>query len=195
MNKSLENQYNELNNKYNSLIKENDENKNKITQYEMTLNEYKKEIDNIKLKNNEEKDLYGKTIKEVLSQKYEEILKQKLDKITNYYKEEFKKEEKEIKIYINKLSKQLLKNKKMMNLNFMTNDENIHYSIKCQKTNCFNEIIKNFFDKYPEYKKYENIYTIKGKKVDVNKSIEENNIHNNNIITIKCKCNILHHGY
>jgi len=83
----------------------------------------------------------------------------------------------------------------MMNLNFMTNDENVHYSIKCQKINCFNEIIKIFFDKYPEYKKSENIYTIKGKKVDVNKSIEENNIHNNDIITIKCKCNILYDGY
>jgi len=84
----LKNQYIELNNKFNNLIKENDNNKNKIFQYEKEINEYKKEIDNIKLKNKKEKEkgreLYEKTIIEVLSQKYEEMIKQKIDKTPNF---------------------------------------------------------------------------------------------------------------
>ena len=182
MNKILENKYNELKYKYNCLIKENNENKNKINQYENIINEYKKQIDNIKLKNKEEKELYEI---EVLSQKYEEMIKQKLDKKINFYMEEFEKKENEIKKYINKFSKPLLNDEKIMNLNLVTYDENIFYSINCQKTNYFNEIINIFFDKYPEYKKYEIIFTIKGKQINENKTIEENNIHNNEFISIK----------
>ena len=115
-NQNLENKYNELNEKYNSPIKENNDNKNKIAEYEKII-----------------KNKYGKEI----------------------------------------------------NLIFMTNDKNVYCSINCQKTNYFKDIINIFFDKYPEYKEYDNIFTINEKKIDKNKTIEENNIQNNDIITIK----------
>ena len=130
-NKILENQYNVLNNKFNNLIKENDNNKNKIIQYEKTINEYKKEIDNIKLKNKGEKEkgkeLYEKTIIEVLSQRYEKMIKQKLDKI-----------EKNIKEKLDKLEK---KKKPEKNENDIVEKKikNGHNAIKCEK--CFQEPI------------------------------------------------------
>ena len=129
MNKIFENQFNELNNKYNNLIKENDSNKNKIIQYEKTINEYKKQINNIKLKNKEEKEkeLYEKTIIEVLSQKYEEMIKQKIDKI-----------EKSIKEKLDKLEK---KKKPEKNENDIVDKKikNVYNGIICEK--CFQEPI------------------------------------------------------
>ena len=40
-----------------------------------------------------------------LSEKYEKIIKLKIYKIINFYKDEFKKKENEIKIFLNKLFK------------------------------------------------------------------------------------------
>jgi len=162
-NKSLENQYNELNNKYNSLIKENDDNKNKITQYEIDINEYKKEIDNIKLKNNEEKDLYGKTIKEVLSQKYEEILKQNLDKIELTFKEKLDKlERKKFGKKENPIVDQDIKN--------------VHNGVKCEK--CFQEPIIGIRYKCSEC----NNYNLCANCEQKNSETED---HNHNFIKIR----------
>ena len=46
---------------------------------------------------------------------------------------------------------------KILNINFITFDENIHYSIICKNTDKLINIINKFYDKYPEYKEFKNI--------------------------------------
>ena len=118
-NKILENKYNELKYKYNCLIKGNNDNKNKIIQYEKIINDYKKQINNINLKNKE--------IKEVLSKKYEEMFNQKLNQI------EIQKIEKQDKL---EKKKKFEKNENdIVNKNII-NEQN---GVKCEK--CFQEPI------------------------------------------------------
>ena len=80
-NKFLEYKYNELDERYKNLIKENNINKKKIKKYQKVINKYKIEIENTKLKDNEGKEIYEKKIKEVLSEKYENMMKLKINKI------------------------------------------------------------------------------------------------------------------
>ena len=118
-NKTLENKYKEMKEAYNSLIKENNDNKNKIIQYEKIVNDYQKQIDNINLKNEE--------LKKVISKKYEEMFNQKLDQI------EIKKNEN-----LDKLEK---KKKSEKNENDIVNKNiiNVSNGVKCEK--CFQEPI------------------------------------------------------
>ena len=66
----------------------------------------------------------------------------------------------------------------------MTFDENLHYSMICKPTEIFIELEKRLFIKYPEYKETKNYYCINGLKIDLNKTLEENKIKDNEIIII-----------
>ena len=79
------------------------------------------------------------------------------------------------------------KEQKLISIIFNSFDENIHYSIICKKTDRFSKIESLLYDKYPEYKKLKKIYTRNGKEININKSLKDNNISNNDIIKIKIK--------
>ena len=74
---------------------------------------------------------------------------------------------------------------KILNVNFITYDESIHYSTICKNTDKLNKIIELFYDKYPEYREFKNIFRLKGKKIKKSYTFEENNISNNDIIIIE----------
>ena len=73
---------------------------------------------------------------------------------------------------------------KIISIIFMASDENIHYSMICKSTEMFIELEKRLFIKYPEYKETKNNYYAKGHKINVNKTLEDNKIKDNEIITI-----------
>ena len=72
-----------------------------------------------------------------------------------------------------------------MNVNFITFNEEIYYSIICKNTDKLNKIIKSFYNIYPQYREYKNIFKFKGKEINMSNTLEENNINNNDIITIE----------
>ena len=74
---------------------------------------------------------------------------------------------------------------KILNVNFITFNESIYYSIICKNTDKLNEIIKPFYDNYPQYKEYKNAFIFKGKEINMNNTLEENNINNNDSIIIE----------
>jgi len=80
---------------------------------------------------------------------------------------------------------ELNEDEKILNINFITGDQNIYYSIICKNTDKMNKIIKRFYLKYPEYKNFSNKFIFKGKEINIKKTLEENNINNNDIITIE----------
>ena len=73
---------------------------------------------------------------------------------------------------------------KIISTIFISSDENLHYSMICKSTEMFIEIEKRLFIKYPEYKETKNYYYANGYKIDINKTLEDNKIKDNEIINI-----------
>ena len=121
----------------------------------------------------------------------EEIEKLKKEKeIIENQKNNISKEYNELK------EKYLIKNNKnkelrnemegIMTVNFISSDESIFCSIPCKSTYKFDYVVKKFCEMNPEYKEFKNyIFYIKGSRIDKNKSLEENRINNNSLITFK----------
>ena len=94
--------------------------------------------------------------------------------------------ENEIKLFKRAIPLEILnEEEKILNVNFITYDESIHYSTICKNTEKLNKIIELFYDNYPEYREFKNIFRLKGKKIKKSYTFEENNINNNDIIIIE----------
>ena len=65
---------------------------------------------------------------------------------------------------------------------FKTMDQKIQYSVPCRKTDFFSKIDKKLYKEYPEYKEKNRYFLVNGNQIDVNKTIEENNIKNSDVI-------------
>ena len=73
---------------------------------------------------------------------------------------------------------------KIMSIIFISSDQNIISSFICKSTDIFNILENKFYEKYSEYKDLDNIFILNGRKINKNRSIDENKINNNDIITI-----------
>ena len=71
-----------------------------------------------------------------------------------------------------------------MTIIFISSDQNIISSFICKNTHIFNFLENKFYEKYTEFKGLDNIFFSNGIKIDKNKSLDENKIKNNDIITI-----------
>ena len=65
---------------------------------------------------------------------------------------------------------------------FKTMDQKIQYSVPCRKTDSFSKIEKKLYKEYPEYKEKNRYFLVNGNMIDVNKTTEENNIKNSDVI-------------
>ena len=74
-------------------------------------------------------------------------------------------------------------------MTFISSNENILYSMICKNTDKFQRLEEAFYDKFPDYKKYNNIFLFHGKIIDKNQNLESNNINDNDIIFVKPKIN------
>ena len=121
-------------------------------------------------------------------------LSDKINKITTILdsKEELNKsivekdrELKELKLKLSKYPLELNEGEKLMTINFTSIDRRIqNYSIICKNTDIFNSIEKKLYEDYEEYYGTENYFTINGKKIQKCKNLDENNIHNNDVIIL-----------
>jgi len=73
---------------------------------------------------------------------------------------------------------------KIMSIIFKSDDQNILYSVLCKYTDKFKRFQNIIYDKYPEYKDYENYFLFNGKKINENETLEENKINDGSIITM-----------
>ena len=58
----------------------------------------------------------------------------------------------------------------------MTKDENIFYPLFCKNTDKFSKLENIFLKKFPDYNKLNISFFVNGRKIDRNKTMEENNI-------------------
>ena len=74
---------------------------------------------------------------------------------------------------------------KLMTVNFTSVDSRIqNHSIICKNTDVFNLLEAKLYKYFKEYYDTENYFTVNGKKIHKNKTLDENNIHNNDIIIL-----------
>ena len=89
------------------------------------------------------------------------------------------KELNEIKL---KIPFELSKEEKIMNVLFKSVEEDIICPMICKNTENFYNLEKLLYIEYPEYKECQ--FFFNGRKIDKFKTLNENKIHNHDIITI-----------
>ena len=71
-----------------------------------------------------------------------------------------------------------------MAVNFISTDENVNLALPCKNTDIFARLEEQLFNEYPEYKDVNTFFTVCGKIIESNKTMEENNIKNTNVILL-----------
>ena len=72
----------------------------------------------------------------------------------------------------------------MMSVNFISMDQNVHFSVGCLKTNIFAEVEEKLYKQYPEYRETNNNFIANGTQVLRFKTIAENKIGNGLPVTL-----------
>ena len=72
----------------------------------------------------------------------------------------------------------------IISVNFMTmgNQDIANYSMACKNTDLFIRLEEKLYKDFPKYKDYEAYYEVSTRRIKRFKTIEENNIKNNDII-------------
>ena len=144
-----------------------------IKKLEIEIKDKEKEINEEKLRNND----LNKKIKNINNSSQNSDILDLVKKIGE--KENEIKELKEI------LPFEYTKGEKILIVTFLSLNEDIHYSIICKNTDDFYRLEIMFYNKYPEYKKGNNIFSIHGKEIDRYNDLESNNISDNDIKLVK----------
>jgi Mg2+ and Co2+ transporter CorA len=161
----------------NKLIEEIKRLEKRIKELENLLKDKDNIINNLE---NEKKEFLNKNKK--LKIEYNNI-KEKLNQM-NLKSKEQEKLIKEYKLKISQFPFEFSPGEKIMSIIFISSDQNIISSLICKNTDIFNSIENKFYEKYLEYKGLDNIFILNGRKINKNKSLDENKIKNNDIITI-----------
>ena len=72
---------------------------------------------------------------------------------------------------------------KLMTVIFASDDKKLHYAVICKNTDQFFKIEEKLYQSFPEYKD-EDYFTVNGSKINRDKTMDENNIKNSDIISI-----------
>ena len=132
---------------------------NKIIKLELTI----KEKDKIINEYNKKKEL-----KNISNNNFENI-----DRI-----KELEKELEKYKSYC------LLPGEKLLTIKFISIDQKINFSTVAKNTDNFAKLEGTLYEKYPKYKETENYFLVNGKKLNRHKTLDENKIKDNDILTL-----------
>ena len=165
----------ELTEKIIQLEKELKEEKDKNKLSEIKIIELKKDLDNeIKKFNDFKKELDEKSLfQKKLENETKEVLNSIIEKDNKI---------KELKIKLSRFPFMLEEGEKLMSIIFTSGDQNFYTSIICKNTDKFNKIEDLLYEKYPKYTETENYFIFNGNKINRNKTLEQNNIKDNDII-------------
>ena len=73
---------------------------------------------------------------------------------------------------------------KLITINLISVDQKVNFSTFAKVNDKFRKIEDIVYEKYPEYQEYENFFLVNGKKVNKNKTLEENNIKDKDVLTL-----------
>ena len=82
---------------------------------------------------------------------------------------------------------ELLEKEKLITISFITQSENIIWSVICKKSNPFKKLENLFYKDYPEYKEKHLYFKLNRRTINKEENLEKNNIENNDVINIIIK--------
>ena len=142
-------------------------------------------------------EIYKNTIYELEKKinNLELIIKEKDNKINEYYKIQELKNVSNDNNYFNKIIEleieiEKYKNyflsprEKLITINVISIDRTIKFNTFAKKTDNFSKLEYSLYEYYPQYKDTENYFIVNGKKVNKHKTIEDNKINDNDILTL-----------
>ena len=92
----------------------------------------------------------------------------------------------ELKNQINQLKSYFLSpGENLISIKFISCDQNINFSTFAKPKDDFTKIEKILYNNYPNYREIENYFLVNGIRINKSKTIEQNGIKNNDIITLK----------
>ena len=159
---------NEINNLKNELSKANkiieqqqsiiNDLKNKLNNYNTTINNYQTQINNLK---------------DIIIQKDSELNNLKNQLNNNNFNNAN-----------NKPNKVNVDYDELMSINFISTDQNLHYSLPCIKSDIFAHIEEKLYKQFPKYKETNNTFLVNGTIVLRFKTRGENKIENGLPVTL-----------
>ena len=160
------------------LEKELKEEKNKNILSEKIIADLKKEL-------NKEMEKYNNFKKQIDEKK---LLEKKLEKEAkdNYLDTmlEKDKEIKELKLKLSRFPFVLEDGEKLISIIFQSGDQSVHSSIICKNNDKFHKIEELLYEKNPKFAESENFFFLNGKKINRNKTLEQNGIKEDDIILL-----------
>lgn len=182
--------YNNLNNMPSNNILINSQNnfQSQIINYQNQIKELKRELNNEKNKNiilkNENATLQNK-----INNLYNEnaSLKDKIKLLENFLASKNIEQQKLLSdtILNNKITS-IKPGEEIISINFvsMGNNDIGHYSLICKNTDLFVRLEERLYEDFPEFKNYETYFEVNTKRIKRFKTIDENQIKSNDIITV-----------
>ena len=90
----------------------------------------------------------------------------------------------ELRLKLSKSSLELSEREKLMTIIFSSTDQKILHSVICKNTDIFYNLELKLYQKYKEYSKLYNYFTINRRIINKNKNLEFNKIKDNDIIIL-----------
>ena len=110
------------------------------------------------------------------------IKKELEDKLNNNYQInkilELENEIKKLETYF------LSPGEKLITVKFISVDQVINFSVTAKNNDKFSKLEDILYDKYPNYKDTENYFLFNGKRINRHRTLEENKIKNNDVLTL-----------
>ena len=142
-------------------------------------------------------EIYKNTIYELEKKinNLELIIKEKDNKINEYYKilelknvsndNNYFNKIRELEIEIEKYKNYFLSpREKLITINVISIDRTIKFNTFAKKTDNFAKLENSLYEYYPQYKDTINYFIVNGKKVNKHRTIEDNKINDNDILTL-----------
>ena len=167
------------------LENENLQLKNKIKELENKLN-LEKENNKILIENYNNLKIVSKEKEKIFNEKINRLkIYSNVEKILELI-DELKSKEKESNELKLKIPFELSSKEKLMSVIFYSTNQQIHCSFICKNTLKFSALESLLYDieEYKKYKNLENIFIVKGKKINRFETLEENGIKDKDIILI-----------
>ena len=94
------------------------------------------------------------------------------------------KEIKELRLKLSRYPFQLEEGEKLISVIFISFDQKVHHSMICKNTTKFSIIEGKLYEEYKDYEELETYFTVNGKRINRHKTLDDNQIKNNDIIML-----------
>ena len=78
----------------------------------------------------------------------------------------------------------MIPGERLITIKFISIDQKIDFETFAKKTDNFSKLENSLYENYPKYKDTENYFLLKGNKLNRHRTLEENKINDNDVLTL-----------